>query len=100
VEDYASEEKVGEGAFRTDVVKIGLVLGIALDAQASRQNEGPNARDEPREEWVEGKSADETTVKELNRARNQDVTHIGVDEFEFCGRRRGVVFDEAANDAE
>jgi len=49
MEDDASEEKVSKGAFGTDVVEIGFVLGIALDTQARREDEGPDARDETRE---------------------------------------------------
>ena len=71
-----------------------------LNAQTGAQNKRAHARDEAREEGVEGKRADEAAVEELDDARDEDVTHVGVDQFEFGRRPRGVIFEEPLDDAD
>jgi len=100
MQDDAGEEKVGKGAFGADVAEVGLVLRVALDAQTGGEDEGSHAGDETREERVEGKRADEAAVEELDDARDEDVTHVGVDQFEFGRRPRGVIFEEPLDDAD
>jgi len=100
MQDDASEEKVGKGAFGADVAEVGFVLRVALDAQTGGQDEGSDARDETRQKRVEGKGADEAAVEELDDAGDEDVTHVGVDQFEFGRRARGVIFEEPLYDAD
>ena len=40
MQDDAGKEKVGESAFRPDVMKVRFVLGIALNTQTRAQDEG------------------------------------------------------------
>ena len=54
--------------------------------ERTRQDERTNARDKAREERVEGESADERAVDELDDASEDDIEEEEIDEFDpLCG---------------
>ena len=61
---------------------------LNLQPEANGENEGPHARDEARQERVEGKSADEAAVDELHDPRDEDVGEVTVYDLKLL---RGVV---------
>ena len=75
------KNEISKGSFWTDAFKLTLVLRIDLQAQADSQNKASDARDESRQKCVEGKSADETTVDELNDTRQEHIGQVGIDDL-------------------
>jgi len=69
MQNDAGKEEVGEGAFRADVMEVRLVLRIALNAQASAQDEWSNTWYEARKEGVEREGPNEAAIHELDDTR-------------------------------
>lgn len=64
------------------------------DTLHTAQDETADGGDESGQERVEGKSADENAVDELENAGQQDVEEVGVDQLQLLGRLAVVFADE------
>lgn len=54
-----------------------------LQRHLTSQHEAAHARDEARQERVEGKGANEHTIDELHDSGEQNVNKIGIDDFQL-----------------
>ena len=71
---------------------------IYLKPEANGENEGANARDESRQERVEGERADEAAVDELHDSRDEDVGEVAVDDLEPLWSVVDVLVEELGHD--
>ena len=69
-----------------------------LKPEANGENEGANARDESRQERVEGERADEAAVEELHDSRDEDVGEVAVDDLEPLRSVVDVLVEELGHD--
>jgi len=91
MENDVCEDKVGERALGADMRELRLVLCVYLDAKADCEDEASDGGDEPREEAVEGVSADEAAEDELGDSRQQDVHQVRVHQLQLLRRLHRVV---------
>ena len=75
-----------------------MVTKIYLKPEANGENERTNARDESRQERVEGERADEATVDELHDARDENVGEVAVDDLEPLRSVVDVLVEELGHD--
>ena len=75
-----------------------MVTKIYLKPEANGENEGADARDEPRQERVEGERTDEATVDELHDARDEDVSEVAVDDLEPLRSVVDILVEELGHD--
>lgn len=68
MEDSVSEQKVSEGSLWGDRQELSFVLWVDLDTQTHSQNERAHTCDKARQKAIEGESANEQTVEELQRS--------------------------------
>lgn len=70
------------------------------DQVFTSEDESAHTRDEARQKAVEGVGADEQTVEELQRSRQQDVQQIRIHHLQLVGRRAGVLLEKPTDDGD
>lgn len=84
MQNNVRKNEIGKCSFRTDSVKLTLVLRIDLKSKADAENEASDTWDESGQESVEGKRSDQTAISELNHSSKEYISQISIDNFQFC----------------